>query len=73
MVTFAPTRTISNDGPVGSETSTWKLHWLLAPLALLAVQVTVVVPAGKLDPLAGAQLTVVSGQLSVNVGVKFTI
>jgi len=39
------------------------------PDASIAVQVTVVVPFGKVEPDAGTQLTVVFGQLSVGVGV----
>ena len=35
----------------------------------VAVQVTVVVPLGKVEPEAGEQTTVVPGQLSVAVGV----
>ena len=40
----------------------------LSGLASEAVQVTVVVPNGKQDPDAGAQLTVALPQLSVAVG-----
>src|SRR5204862_301333 len=40
---------------------------------LLAVHVTVVVPAAKLEPLAGTHVTVVSGQLSTTEAVKLTI
>ena len=37
--------------------------------ASLAVHVTVVVPTGKVEPLAGTQTTVAPGQLSDAVGV----
>ena len=57
----------------GSLTVTVNAHWLLLPLVLLAVQVTTVAPAGKLDPLVGLQVMVVSGQLSTNEVAKFTI
>jgi hypothetical protein len=37
--------------------------------ASVAVQVTVVVPTGNVDPLAGTHEAVAPGQLSVGVGV----
>src|SRR5436190_596945 len=37
-----------------------KVHWLLTPLALVAVLVTVVVPIGKAEPLAGTLATPVA-------------
>lgn len=40
-------------------------------VASVAVQVTVVVPTGKLDPEAGEQTTVAPGQLSFAVGVGY--
>ena len=41
--------------------------------ASVAVQLTAVVPTGKVEPVAGTQLTVAPGQLSEAVGVvKFT-
>ena len=52
-----------------SATVTSKLQALLLPCASLAVQVTVVVPTAKAVPLAGLQLAVVPGQLSIGVGV----
>jgi hypothetical protein len=56
-----------------SATLTWKLQLLLVPLIFVAVQVTCVVPRAKLDPVAGWQVTLISGQLSVLVAAKFTI
>src|SRR6185503_8115438 len=52
-----------------STTVTLKAQVLLLPWVSLAVQVTVVVPTGKVLPLAGVQLAVAPGQLSVGVGV----
>lgn len=43
-----------------------------SPASSVTVQVTVVVPMGKVEPEAGAQTTVGSGQLSLVVGVKLT-
>jgi hypothetical protein len=37
--TFAPCNAMLKLGP-GSTTRTWKLHWLLLPLAFVAVHVT---------------------------------
>jgi hypothetical protein len=37
--------------------------------ASVAVQVTLVVPAGKIEPDGGLQTTVVPGQLSLTAGV----
>ena len=71
-ITFAPLSAIARLG-AGSETVTLNAHWLLLPLVLLAVHVTVVVPAAKLEPLAGTHVTVVSGQLSTTEAVKLTI
>ena len=45
-----------------------KLHVAVLPVASVAVQFTVVVPFGKNDPDAGEQITLVPGQLSLNVG-----
>jgi hypothetical protein len=42
------------------------------PLASAAVQFTVVLPLGKVEPLAGAQLMLAPGQLSLAVAVKVT-
>jgi hypothetical protein len=51
---------------------TVKVQALVFPLASVAVQVTVVVPTAKVEPIAGVQLVVTPGQLSVAVGVKVT-
>ena len=56
-------------GFVESLTVTVKLHEPVLPDASVAVQVTVVVPTGKLDPEAGAHTTVALPQLSLPVGV----
>jgi len=50
-------------------TVTEKLQLAVRPAASVAVQVTVVVPAGRTDPLGGLQTTVTPGQLSEAVGV----
>jgi len=47
---------------------TVKLHVPMFPLASLAVQVTVVAPTTNVLPLAGAQVILVTAQLSVAVG-----
>jgi hypothetical protein len=47
--------------------TTSKLHEAVLLALSLAVQVTVLVPLAKLDPLGGAQVTVVAPQLSVTV------
>src|SRR2546426_4565976 len=52
-----------------SLTVTVKLHQAVLPLASVAVQVTVVLPLAKVEPLAGLQLTVWPGQLSAPAGV----
>jgi hypothetical protein len=46
------------DGAVTSCTVTLNVHWALFPLASVAVQVTCVVPSGKILPEAGLQTTV---------------
>lgn len=52
----------------------WKEHGaLLRPEASLAMQVTVVIPTSKEEPLGGWQLTDTPGQLSVPVTVKITL
>jgi hypothetical protein len=56
-------------GGVRSLTVTVKVHVPVLPDASVAVQVTVVVPTGKLDPDAGAHMTVGVPQLSIPVGV----
>lgn len=62
--------TIEGAIPVGtSATVTVKLVVELFPAASVAVTVTVVVPTGKVEPLAGLATTVTSPeQLSVDVG-----
>jgi hypothetical protein len=47
--------------------ATVKLQAFVLPAASVAMQATVFVPMGKLAPLAGIQLTVAPGQLSVVV------
>ena len=54
-------------------TVTVKMHVDMLPCASVAVLVTVVVPTGKLLPLAGLLLTVTPGQLSVALTVKMTL
>src|SRR5260221_584623 len=56
------------DGFSASLTVTLKVQALVLPLPSLAVQVTMVVPLVKVEPLAGAQSTVTLPQLSVAVG-----
>ena len=55
-----------------SFTVTVKAQVLVLPLASVAVQVTVVVPSGNIEPLAGLQLMLEPGQLSLALAVKFT-
>ena len=50
------------------KTDTVKLQVAVLPDASVAVQVTVVVPTGKVVPLGGVQITVTPGQLSEAVG-----
>ena len=52
-----------------SLTVTLKLQEAVLPLASVTVQVTVLLPLAKVEPLAGLQLTVWPGQLSAPVGV----
>ena len=56
-----------------SLTVTVKVHVLLLPLLSRAVLVTVVVPRGKANPLAGALEMLVTAQLSVAVTMKVTL
>jgi hypothetical protein len=49
-------------------TVTVKLEEAVLLAASVAVQVTVVVPTGKVDPDAGTQLAVTPGALSPTVG-----
>lgn len=51
-----------------SNTVTVKLQLAVLPAASVAVQKTVVVPTGKVEPLTGEQIEVTPGQLSVAVG-----
>jgi hypothetical protein len=51
-----------------SKTEIVKLQLAVLPEASVAVQVTVVVPSGKLDPEAGEQTGVTAGQLSLAEG-----
>ena len=53
-------------------TETVKLHEAVLPEVSVAVQVTVVVPTGNIEPEAGLQTTVTPGQLSVAVAEKLT-
>ena len=55
-------------GASPSLTVTEKLQSLLLPLVSVAVQVTVVLPLVKVDPLAGLQTTDARAQLSLAVG-----
>ena len=48
---------------------TWNEHDATLPDVSVAVQVTVVVPAGKHDPEGGLHTVVTPGQLSVATGV----
>jgi hypothetical protein len=45
-----------------------KLQLLVLPLPSVAVQLTLVEPTGKAEPLAGVQLLVTPGQLSLALG-----
>jgi hypothetical protein len=51
-----------------SFTVTVKVQALVLPLVSLAVQVTVVTPLLKVEPLVGLQLTLLPEQLSLKVG-----
>jgi hypothetical protein len=50
-----------------------KAHVAVLPCASVAVLVTVVVPTGKLVPLAGLLATVTPGQLSVALALNVTL
>ena len=50
------------------KTVTVKEQLAVLPEVSVAVQVTVVVPSGKVEPDAGEQTTVAPGQLSLTVG-----
>jgi hypothetical protein len=58
---------IENAQP-GALTVTVKVQGAILPTASVAVQVTVVVPTGKLEPDGGEHVTVTPGQLSLAVG-----
>ena len=49
-------------------TETVNVHDAVLPDVSVAVQVTVVVPTGNIEPDAGVQLAVTPGQLSLAVG-----
>ena len=51
-----------------SNVVTMKLQLAVLPLVSVATHVTVVNPAGKLDPLGGVQTVVITAQLSDEVG-----
>jgi hypothetical protein len=53
---------------MASFTVTVKEQLAVLPAPSVAVQVTVVVPFGKVEPEGGLQVTVTPGQLSVGVG-----
>jgi hypothetical protein len=54
-------------------TITRKVQLLVLPEASVAVQSTLFVPFGKLEPLAGLQALLTPAQLSLTVGAKITI
>ena len=74
---YSPVDELNNNTDAGfelscrqmSNTLIIKLHMVVLPEVSVAVQVTVVVPAGKVEPDGGTQTTVTPGQLSVAVGV----
>src|SRR5436305_710038 len=51
-------------GACSSSTVTVNVHWLVLPMASVAMIVTVVVPAGKAKPLVGLLTKFVTPQLS---------
>jgi len=57
-------------GGCRSRTTTVKLHPAVLPDASVAVQLTVLVPFGKVEPLNGVQTTLTPAQLSLAVAVK---
>src|ERR1043166_6008058 len=59
-------------GVVLGFTMTLKVQLVVLPEPSVAVQVTVLVPFGKIDPLGGLQLVVTPEQLSLAVGAKVT-
>ena len=56
-----------------SATVTVKTHCVALPRLSVAVQVTRLVPSGKVEPLGGRQTTTGTEQLSVAVTVKVTL
>jgi hypothetical protein len=56
-----------------SFTVTVKLHVAVFVEVSVAVQVTVLVPFANVEPLAGVQLAVTPGQLSLAVAVQVTL
>src|SRR5438552_4272777 len=56
-----------------SLTVTVKVQPAVLPEPSVAVQVTVLVPLAKVEPLVGAQLAVTPGQLSLAVTVQVTL
>lgn len=48
-------------------------QFAVAPPASVAIQVTVVVPIAKFEPVGGEQTTLVPGQLSRTSGAKFAV
>jgi hypothetical protein len=56
-----------------SNAVTVKLHVAVFPEVSVAVQVTVVVPSGTLEPDAGLQATVTPGQLSEATGAGYVM
>src|SRR5262245_9282973 len=59
---------ICRDSSACAVTVTLKLHELVFPLLSRTVQLTVVTPAGKVEPLLGVQVTLVTAQLSLTAG-----
>mgnify|MGYP000094199564 CR=1 FL=1 len=60
---------------VGTSSSvmvTVKVHEAVRPLTSVTVAVTMVLPTGKADPLAGTYITLATPQLSETVAVKLT-
>src|SRR5258706_11945907 len=59
-------------GGVRSRTMTAKLQPAVLPEVSVAVQLTVLVPFAKVEPLGGVQTKFAPGQLSVRFGVNVT-
>src|SRR3954470_11305748 len=74
MITMVPSYAMLTIGCTSSRTVTVKEQSAELPLASVAVQWTVVVPAANTEPDAGVQLMVGEGsQLSVAVAEKLTV